>query len=67
MNEEQFNLDLRRFLKRFGVSAQREIEKAVRDALETGTLTGGETLRAHARLTVEGLAVELTIEDELRL
>jgi hypothetical protein len=33
MNEEVFNLDLRKFLKRFGVTAQREIERAVADAI----------------------------------
>jgi hypothetical protein len=67
MNEDQLNLDIRKFLKQFGISAQREIEKAVRDALETGTLTGDETLQVRARLTVEGLSLDLTIEETLRL
>ena len=50
MNEEVFNLDLRKFLKRFGVTAQREIERAVADAIERGTLTGSETLVVRATL-----------------
>lgn len=67
MNEEQFNLDLRKFLKRFGVSAQREIEEIVRKGLTDGTLAGTETIKARARLEIEGQAVDLLIEEEIRL
>ncbi len=67
MNEEQFNLDLRKFLKRFGVSAQREIEETVRKGLADGSLTGTETIKARARLEIEGRNVDLLIEEELHL
>lgn len=67
MNEELFNMDLRRFLKQFGVSAQRAIEEAVRKAIETGALAGSETLKARARLEVEGMDVDLLIEEDLHL
>ena len=67
MNEEQFNADLRKFLKRFGVSAQREIEKAVWAGIESGALTGNETLKARARLEVEGVELDLVVEDDIRL
>ena len=67
MNEEQFNLDLRRFLKRFGISAQREIEEAVRKGLADGSLTGVETIKARARLEIEGMAVDLLIEEQNQL
>jgi hypothetical protein len=53
MDEEVFNLGIRQFLKQFGVSAQREIEKAVAAALESGQLSGNEELSVHATLTVE--------------
>jgi len=67
MNEEQFNLDLRKFLKRFGVSAQREIEETVRKGLADGSLTGSEAIKARARLQIEGREVDLLIEEELHL
>jgi hypothetical protein len=68
MNEEKFNGDLRRFLKQFGVTAQREIEKAVRRGIEEGALMGNETLQARATLHVQGLPeLELLIEEEIRL
>ena len=46
MNEDVFNTSLRKFLKRVGITSQREIEKAVRDALANGTLKGHEKLHA---------------------
>jgi hypothetical protein len=62
MNEEAFNLSLRKFLKTFGVTAQREIERAVQGALESGKLSGQETLTARATLRIETLGLDETIE-----
>ncbi len=67
MNEEHFNMEVRKFLKKVGVSAQREIEKAVRSALETGKLSGSETLKARARLEVDGVDLDLTVEADIEL
>ena len=67
MNEDVFNIDLRKFLKRFGVTAQREIERAVADALERGTLTGSETLSVRAVLTIPEVLGELRIDGEIGL
>jgi hypothetical protein len=66
MNEEVFNLEIRKFLKRFGVTAQREIETAVRQALGAGKLSGNETLKVRARLEIEGLN-GTAVEDTIRL
>jgi hypothetical protein len=67
MDEEIFNLELRKFLKRFGVTAQREIEKAVDSALKRKALTGNEALKVHATLTVSGVLPELHIDGEIAL
>jgi hypothetical protein len=67
MDEELFNMEVRKFLKRFGVSAQREIEKAVQQAVEAGALTGTGTVKVRARLEIEGAEAALVIEDDLRL
>ena len=58
MNEDVFNMSLRKFLKKVGVTSQREIEKAVRSAIDKGQLRGDETLSAEVTLKVNG--VELT-------
>ncbi len=67
MNEELFNLGVRKFLKRFGVTAQREMEKAVDEALRTGKLRGSETLKARATLRIDGLPMQMTIDEDIPL
>ena len=67
LNEEHFHTDLRKFLKTFGVTAQRELEKAVWQGIAAGTLRGTTTLRARARLEVAGLELDIVIEEDLRL
>jgi hypothetical protein len=67
MNEELFNMELRKFLKRFGVSAQREIEKVVQEGLASSALSGAGTIKVRATLTIEGARSDLVIEEELPL
>jgi hypothetical protein len=67
MDEEVFNLEVRKFLKRFGVTAQREIEKAVDTALQSRSLTGNEVLKVDATLTIPGVLPQLHIDGEIAL
>jgi len=67
MNEDVFNGSLRRFLKKVGITSQREIEKAVRDALASGRLKGHEKLPAKIVLTVGGVSLSHEITDEIEL
>jgi len=67
MDEDVFNLELRKFLKRFGVTAQREIEKAVAAALEQGSLTGNEVLEIHATLEIPKVLPVLRVDGEIHL
>jgi uncharacterized protein DUF6494 len=67
MDEERFNISLRRLLKQFGVTAQREVEKAVQAALESGVLTGREVLQARISMVVEGLPTNISVEGPIEL
>jgi Family of unknown function (DUF6494) len=67
MNEDAFNASIRKFLKTLGVSAQREIEKAVRKALEDGKLKGNEKFAAKATVTVAGIGLSHEINGEIEL
>jgi hypothetical protein len=67
VDEEAFNLSLRRFLKKLGVTSQREIELAVREQLDSGALSGDETLTARAVVTVDGLDKEIVITGDIAL
>jgi len=67
VDEEAFNLSVRKFLKQLGITAQREIELGVRDLLEEGRLEGEERLGARATVVVEGLEREIVVEGEIAL
>ncbi len=67
MNEDVFNREVRKFLKQLGVTSQREIEAAVRKALDDGRLKGDERLTARARVTIDALGLEHDIEVEISL
>ena len=67
MNEDVLNTSVRRFLKTVGVTSQREIEKAVRAAVADGKLKGNEALPAKMTLTVGGINLTHTIDDNIEL
>ncbi|MEH2481714.1 hypothetical protein V1282_005071 [Nitrobacteraceae bacterium AZCC 2146] len=67
MDEDIFNNSLRKFLKKVGITSQREIEKAVRDAVADGRLKGHEKLPAKMVLTVGSVALSHEIADEIEL
>ena len=67
MNEETMNLQIRKFLKKVGVTSQREIEKAVREAMDQSRIQGSETLNAVVVLKLPELDVELEISDTIAL
>ncbi|MGH6691404.1 MAG: DUF6494 family protein [Gammaproteobacteria bacterium] len=67
MNEDIFNMSLRKFLKKVGVTAQREIEKAVRDAIDAGRIKGTETLQAEVTIKVGGVELTEKIDGKIEL
>jgi hypothetical protein len=62
MDEDRFNISVRKFLKEVGVTSQREIEKAVREAVADGRLKGGEKLDATMTLEIGRLGVTYVVE-----
>ena len=67
MNEDAFNISVRKFLKKVGVTSQREIEQAVRTAVDGGRLNGNETLPARMTLTIDGIGLSVEIEGTVEL
>jgi hypothetical protein len=67
MNEDAFNNSLRAFLKKVGITSQREIEKAVREGLASGQLKGDEKLTAKMVLTLGGLSFSHEVTGEIGL
>lgn len=67
MNEEALNNTVRKFLKKVGITSQREIELAVREAVASGRLKGNETLLAKATVQIEGLGLVFDVEGDVEL
>jgi len=62
MNEDKFNMSLRKFLKQVGVTSQREIERIVREKnLDKGKL------KVKIVLTAAGTGLNHVVEEELDL
>jgi hypothetical protein len=67
MNEEVFNISIRKFLKVVGVSSQREIEHAVEKAIAEGSIQGTEAFPAKMTLEIAGLKLKVDFDGEIRL
>jgi hypothetical protein len=67
MDEEVLNVSLRKFLKKVGITSQREIEQAIRAAIANGRLKGNETLPSKVTLTVDGIGLAVEIEGAVEL
>lgn len=67
MNEQSMNMQIRKFLKKVGISAQREIEAALRRAEARGALPAGTEAPLSMTLRADSLGVELVIDDTLRV
>ena len=62
LDEDRLNIEIRKFLKQVGVTSQREIEKAVRDAAASGKLSGSVSLDAKMTLSIPALGLEHVVE-----
>jgi Family of unknown function (DUF6494) len=67
VDEDRFNMDIRKFLKLVGVTSQREIELAVRSALSKGTLGEKAVLKPRMTLRIPEIGLEHDIDGEIGL
>ena len=67
MNEDTLNMEIRRYLKKVGVTSQREIEHRVLKAVKSGELSGKETLAVTMTLSVPAIGLNHPIEGEIAL
>ncbi len=61
MNEDKFNMSMRKFLKQVGVTSQQQLEKIVRE----GKLSGQSSITAKVVLTVAGTELNHVIEETI--
>ncbi len=62
MDEDRFNMSMRKFLKQVGVTSQQEIERVVREKH-----LASRQLKVRAVLTAEGTDLNHVVEGEIEL
>ena len=67
MNEDKFNMEIRKFLKQVGVTSQREIEHVIMKAVETGKLSGKETFDIKMTLEAPSVDIKHCIEGKIAM
>ena len=67
MDNDQFNMNIRKYLKKVGITSQREIENAVRNAVDDGRYKGDETLQVKVTLSISDLDLNVDINGEIGL
>ncbi len=67
MNEDTLNMEIRKFLKKVGINSQREIEHAVQNAIDDGTLTGSENLAVRMTLELPDLDLKHVLDGTINL
>ena len=67
MDEDAFNMSVRKFLKKLGVTSQREIETAVREQIASGAMQGDEVLDVVATVSVKGLPDDVVVTGRITL
>ena len=67
MDQDQFNMSIRKYLKKVGITSQREIENAVRAAIDSGDLQGDESLGVKVTLAIGSINLTVDIDGEIEL
>lgn len=67
MDQDTFNLSVRKFLKMVGVRSQHEIEQAVEKAMASSAIKGSEKLAATMTLKIAALQLEVTLDGQIDL
>lgn len=67
MDEEALNTSTRKFLRKFGVTTQRELESGIRAAIASGTVADGDSLEVRAVVTADGVDGEIVVTGTIDL
>jgi Family of unknown function (DUF6494) len=67
MDNDKFNMAVRKFLKTVGLSSQREIENAVASAVKAGLIQDNAKLKAKMTLQIDAVRLTHVVEDDIDL
>ena len=67
MNEDHLNLEIRKFLKKVGITSQRVVESYIKQAIESGSLKIGDSIDIEMKLTLKDQNIDHVISDKLTI
>ena len=67
LNEDVLNIEIRKFLKKVGITCQREIEKSVRNAVDNSIIKKDQILAATVVLEIPTVKLKYTVDGRIRL
>ena len=67
MNEENLNMEIRKFLKKVGISSQRVLENHIIKSVEEGTIKISDEITIEMKMILKGQDVEHTISDKIKI
>ncbi len=67
MDEDNLNLEIRKFLKQVGISSQREIENYIRKKFSEGSIKIGESVQVSMNLSSEDEELNHSIKEEIKI
>lgn len=65
MNEDALNMEIRKFLKKVGITSQRELEKALQAGVDGGKVSVGDKLEVSITLEMPSLGLENKVEGSI--
>ena len=67
MNEDHLNLEIRKYLKKVGITSQRELESHIKKSITEGSLKIGDSLDIEMKLVVNDINLQHIISDKLTI
>ncbi len=67
MDEDNLNIEIRKFLKQVGISSQREIENYIRKKFSEESIKIGESIKVSMNLSSEDGELNHSIKESLKI
>jgi len=67
MNEENLNLEIRKFLKKVGITSQKVIENYIIKAVEDGNLNTSDEVEIEMKMILKEHNIEHIISDKIKI
>ena len=67
MDEDNLNLEIRKFLKQVGISSQGEIENYIRKKFSEGSTKTGESIKVSMNLSSEDGELNHSIKEDIKM